>query len=116
MTATPTRALLPYPGLRPFEREEANTFFGRETQIDAMVDRLGRHLAGHWPEQLHKQTAAREIDVERGFHLDAAERQARFRQYQDALLLEIPPQFKPAELKIIGDLGEERRACAVAAV
>ena len=43
MTATPTRALLPYPGLRPFEREEANTFFGRETQIDAMVDRLGRH-------------------------------------------------------------------------
>ena len=41
MTATPTRALLPYPGLRPFEREEANTFFGRETQIDAMVDRLG---------------------------------------------------------------------------
>ena len=33
----------PYPGLRPFERHEADIFFGRETQVDAMVDRLGRH-------------------------------------------------------------------------
>jgi WD40 repeat protein len=43
VTAPPTRALLPYPGLRPFERHEADVFFGRETQVDAMVDRLGRH-------------------------------------------------------------------------
>jgi WD40 repeat protein len=28
--------------LRPFERYEADVFFGRETQVDAMVDRLGR--------------------------------------------------------------------------
>jgi len=42
VTATPSRALLPYPGLRPFERDEAHIFFGRETQVDAMVDRLGR--------------------------------------------------------------------------
>lgn len=30
----------PYPGLRPFERDEADVFFGREKQIDAMVNRL----------------------------------------------------------------------------
>ena len=43
MTPPPTRALLPYPGLRPFERYEADVFFGRERQVDAMVDRLARH-------------------------------------------------------------------------
>lgn len=32
----------PYPGLRPFERDEADVFFGRERQIDAMVNRLAR--------------------------------------------------------------------------
>jgi hypothetical protein len=41
--APPPRALLPYPGLRPFESQEADIFFGRETQVDAMVDRLARH-------------------------------------------------------------------------
>src|SRR5207249_7735906 len=30
----------PYPGLRPFRENEEHLFFGRETQIDAMVDRL----------------------------------------------------------------------------
>jgi hypothetical protein len=34
-------ALSPYPGLRPFSRDEADIFFGRERQIDAMIDRLG---------------------------------------------------------------------------
>ena len=43
MTQPQSRALLPYPGLRPFERYEADVFFGRETQVDAMVDRLARH-------------------------------------------------------------------------
>ena len=43
MTPSPARALLPYPGLRPFERYEADVFFGREAQVDAMVDRLARH-------------------------------------------------------------------------
>jgi hypothetical protein len=33
----------PYPGLRPFERDEADIFFGRETHVDAMIDRLARH-------------------------------------------------------------------------
>ena len=32
----------PYPGLRPFARGEADIFFGRETQTDELVDRLGR--------------------------------------------------------------------------
>ena len=30
----------PYPGLRPFRPDEAHLFFGRESQVDAMVDRL----------------------------------------------------------------------------
>ncbi len=30
----------PYPGLRPFRRGEADIFFGREKQIDELVDRL----------------------------------------------------------------------------
>ena len=32
----------PYPGLKPFDRAEADIFFGRERQVDAMIDRLGR--------------------------------------------------------------------------
>jgi len=36
-------ARAPYPGLRPFEREEADVFFGRERHVDAMVDRLAHH-------------------------------------------------------------------------
>ncbi|KAI5915419.1 AAA family ATPase [Thauera sp. 2A1] len=32
----------PYPGLRPFEAGEAHLFFGREQQIDALLERLGR--------------------------------------------------------------------------
>ncbi|HRH71911.1 MAG TPA: hypothetical protein PLM62_02385 [Zoogloea sp.] len=37
----------PYPGIRPFREEEEYLFFGRETQVDAMVDTLarGRFLA-----------------------------------------------------------------------
>jgi len=32
----------PYPGLRPFEAGEAHLFFGREQQIDALLERLSR--------------------------------------------------------------------------
>lgn len=37
----------PYPGIRPFREDEEFLFFGRETQVDAMVDTLarGRFLA-----------------------------------------------------------------------
>jgi WD40 repeat protein len=31
---------LPYPGLRPFEADETHLFFGREQQIDALLERL----------------------------------------------------------------------------
>ncbi len=31
----------PYPGLRPFQRDEWSIFFGREAMIDAVLDRLG---------------------------------------------------------------------------
>jgi TPR repeat protein len=30
----------PFPGLRPFREDEEHLFFGRESQVDAMVDRL----------------------------------------------------------------------------
>src|SRR6516225_2949198 len=33
----------PYPGLRPFEPDETDIFFGRETHVDAMVNRLAQH-------------------------------------------------------------------------
>jgi ABC-type multidrug transport system fused ATPase/permease subunit len=36
-------AHFPYPGLRPFNRDEADIFFGREVHVDAMVDRLAKH-------------------------------------------------------------------------
>jgi TPR repeat protein len=35
-----TRPRYPYPGLRPFEPEEWSIFFGRETMIDEVIDRL----------------------------------------------------------------------------
>src|SRR5262245_16059338 len=31
----------PFPGLRPFRREESDIFFGREEQIDELLTRLG---------------------------------------------------------------------------
>ncbi|WP_079432573.1 WD40 repeat domain-containing protein [Zoogloea sp. LCSB751] len=37
--ATPT---CPYPGIRPFREDEEYLFFGREAQVDAMVDTLAR--------------------------------------------------------------------------
>ncbi len=33
----------PFPGLRPFYSSEAHLFFGRETQIDGMIDKLRPH-------------------------------------------------------------------------
>ncbi|MCP4699240.1 MAG: ATP-binding protein [Gammaproteobacteria bacterium] len=33
---------LPYPGLRPFKREETNIFFGREEHADELLARLGK--------------------------------------------------------------------------
>jgi hypothetical protein len=35
-------ARAPYPGLRAFESDEADIFFGRERHVDAMIDRLAR--------------------------------------------------------------------------
>jgi energy-coupling factor transporter ATP-binding protein EcfA2 len=37
-TASPQRN--PFPGLRPFRADEAHLFFGRENQVDAMVNKL----------------------------------------------------------------------------
>ena len=35
-----TRLINPFPGLRPFHENEEHLFFGRESQIDTMVDKL----------------------------------------------------------------------------
>lgn len=32
----------PYPGLRPFRTDEEHLFFGREGQLDFMIERLAR--------------------------------------------------------------------------
>ena len=43
MTTQVAETLLnPFPGLRPFREDEEYLFFGRENQIDKMVDRLGK--------------------------------------------------------------------------
>ena len=39
-SATVTRQTNPFPGLRPFREEEEYLFFGRESQVDAMVNTL----------------------------------------------------------------------------
>jgi hypothetical protein len=41
-TSTPATSVHtnPFPGLRPFREDEEYLFFGRETQVDAMVDKL----------------------------------------------------------------------------
>jgi len=38
--ASTSTASRPYPGLRPFSREEADRLFSREGQIDQMLDKL----------------------------------------------------------------------------
>jgi len=38
--AASTRLVNPFPGLRPFHENEEHLFFGRESQIDTMVDKL----------------------------------------------------------------------------
>lgn len=39
-SAIPAAASNPYPGLRPFEAQEEHLFFGREAQLDRMIDTL----------------------------------------------------------------------------
>jgi len=39
-TLGPTAARRPYPGLRPFRRDEADLFFGRDEAIDRLLDKL----------------------------------------------------------------------------
>jgi WD40 repeat protein len=42
VTSTETRRANPFPGLRPFEEDEDDLFFGRDDQIDDLVGRLRR--------------------------------------------------------------------------
>src|SRR5579864_5133793 len=52
---------LPYPGLRAFTREESDLFFGRESCVDMMVDRLAetRFLAVLGPSGSGKSSLVR---------------------------------------------------------
>lgn len=52
---------MPYPGLRPFLREETDIFFGREQQADALLEVLepGRFLAMVGPSGCGKSSLAR---------------------------------------------------------
>lgn len=51
----------PYPGIRPFTRDETHIFFGRETQTDALIARLGetRFLAVVGPSGCGKSSLVR---------------------------------------------------------
>src|SRR4051812_20412598 len=40
MTAATVALNNPFPGLRPFREDEEHLFFGRESQVDTMVDKL----------------------------------------------------------------------------
>jgi hypothetical protein len=43
MSSAPVPAILnPFPGLRPFREDEEHLFFGRESQVDTMIDKLAR--------------------------------------------------------------------------
>ena len=42
-TITEAGLLNPFVGLRPFREEEQNLFFGRESLVDRMVDKLAAH-------------------------------------------------------------------------
>lgn len=42
MSTTVTRRLNPFPGLRPFEENEDDLFFGRDAQVDDLIGRLRR--------------------------------------------------------------------------
>jgi uncharacterized RDD family membrane protein YckC len=44
MSAAPKAAPAnPFPGLRPYNEDEQHLFFGRERQVDRMIDKLGPH-------------------------------------------------------------------------
>ena len=43
MTASISVSMSPYPGLRPFRRDESDLFFGRGTQVADMLRRLETH-------------------------------------------------------------------------
>jgi len=45
----------PFPGLRPFREDEDHLFFGRENQVDAMVNKLAGHAS--WPSSAHRAAA-----------------------------------------------------------
>ncbi|MDM8536286.1 hypothetical protein QUF70_05995 [Desulfobacterales bacterium HSG17] len=43
MNSDQTSNKMPYPGLRPFKRNEADIFFGREEQVDRLLEMMGEN-------------------------------------------------------------------------
>jgi energy-coupling factor transporter ATP-binding protein EcfA2 len=69
----------PYPGLRPFRKDEADIFFGREEQVDQLLKRLGesRFLAVVGPSGCGKSSLVQTgllNALETGFLVDAGVR------------------------------------------
>jgi formylglycine-generating enzyme required for sulfatase activity len=67
------RPKYPYPGLRPFEAGEWSIFFGRETMIDEVIDRL----AAHRLVLIHGSSGAGKSSLVRAGVLPKLERQHR---------------------------------------
>ena len=77
MPPTPSFSAAPYPGLRPFEAEESDIFFGREKQTDELLGKLqhNRFLAVIGPSGCGKSSLVRAgliAALETGFMSDAA--------------------------------------------
>ena len=69
----------PYPGLRPFGREEADIFFGRDDHIDNLLEKLGqtRFVAVFGPSGFGKSSLVRAglyAALETGFLVSAGPR------------------------------------------
>ncbi len=78
MSADLPRATMPYIGLRPFQRTDADLFFGREDQVEELLDRLESHrfLAVVGTSGCGKSSLVRAgliPDLENGFMAEAGE-------------------------------------------
>jgi len=78
MSAEHPRMTMPYIGLRPFHREDADLFFGREDQVDGLLERLETHrlLAVVGTSGCGKSSLVRAglvPDLENGFMVEAGE-------------------------------------------
>jgi len=108
MSADIPKMTMPYIGLRPFQREDADLFFGREDQVEELLDRLESHrfLAVVGTSGCGKSSLVRAgliPDLENGFMAEAGE------DWQFATLLpgNAPIRNLAAALADSGALGDQ---------